>query len=60
MDTDLVGSVLSMKQAATREAAQFSILRKQHEMQMSLINMIDEVARSAPPPGQGAQVDKLA
>jgi hypothetical protein len=29
-------------------------------MQMDLINMLGEVARSAPPAGQGARVDKTA
>ena len=27
---------------------------------LALVQMVDEVARSAPPPGQGTKVDKLA
>ena len=29
-------------------------------MDMALVQMVDEVARSAPPPGQGLKVDKPA
>jgi hypothetical protein len=29
-------------------------------MEMALVEMVDQVARSAPPPGQGTKVDKLA
>ena len=37
-----------------------AVMKKSHEMQMDLINMLSEVARSAPPPGQGTRVDKSA
>ncbi|MCB9992294.1 MAG: hypothetical protein H6873_01420 [Hyphomicrobiaceae bacterium] len=57
----LVTSVLSAKQAATQQVAEFKIMKKQHEMEMSLIDMLTEVVRSAPAPsGQGAVVDKSA
>jgi hypothetical protein len=36
-------------------------MKKQHDMQMSLINMVEQVAKSAPAPeGQGQHVDKTA
>jgi hypothetical protein len=54
---ELAAGIIAAKQGATQQVAQFKIMKKQHEMQMSLINMIDEVARSAPPPGQGTKVD---
>lgn len=60
MDMSLATSVLSMKQAATQQTAEMKILKKQHDMDMALIEMIDEVSRSAPQPGQGTVVDKLA
>ncbi|WP_158626097.1 hypothetical protein [Arsenicitalea aurantiaca] len=56
-----IATQLTMMQAArTQGLANIAIVKKQHEMDMALIAMIDEVARSAPPPGQGAAVDKLA
>lgn len=61
MSMELAGPILAAKQAATQHTAQLKILKQQHDMQMSLINMIDKVARSAPAPeGQGTQVDKTA
>lgn len=61
MSMDLATAVIATKQAATQQTAQFSILKKQHDMQMSLINMLTEVAESAPvPSGQGTIVDKTA
>jgi hypothetical protein len=62
MDTmDITSQLLTMRAAGTQQAAQIAILKKSHEMEMSLINMIAEVAQSAPPPsGQGLVVDKRA
>ena len=60
MDSDLMTQLTMMRSAQTQGQAQIAIVRKQHEMEMSLVAMIDEVARSAPPPGQGTKVDKLA
>jgi hypothetical protein len=60
MDMDLAGSVLAARGAATQQAVAIAIIKQNHEMQQALIQMVDEVARSAPPPGQGRVVDKLA
>ncbi len=60
MDTDLATSLLTARTAQTQQSAMIAVIRKNHEMDMSLLQMIDEVARSAPPPGQGLKVDKLA
>jgi len=60
MDTDLVTSVIAARQSATLELAQLKLIKKQHEMDKTLIDMIDAVARSAPPPGQGTLIDKTA
>lgn len=61
MSMELATSVLAAKQAATQQTAQFKIMKKQHDMQMDLINMLTEVAQSAPlPAGQGTKVDKSA
>lgn len=57
---ELAESIITAKQGATQQIMQFKILKKQHEMEMSLVNMIDEVARNAPPPGQGSKLDVTA
>lgn len=54
-------SVMQAKQSATLQTAQFKIMKKQHDMQMDLINMLSNVAQTAPAPkGQGTIVDKTA
>jgi hypothetical protein len=61
MDMDLVTQLLSMRMGATQQAAQFAMVRKNHQMQMSLVDMLDQAVRSAPAPaGQGLVVDKRA
>lgn len=60
MDSDLTTQLTMMRSAQTQGQAQIAIAKKQHEMDMSLVTMIDDVARSAPPPGQGTKVDKVA
>ena len=57
---ELAANVVAVKQAATQQSASIAVMKKQHEMQMSLINMIEQVAQAAPPPGQGTMVDKTA
>ena len=60
MDTDLSTQMTALRGAATQFSAQVSIVKKNHEMDMALIGMVDQVARSDPPPGQGLKVDKIA
>lgn len=60
MDTDLSTQMTALRGAATQVSAQVSIVKKNHEMDMTLINSVDQVVRSAPPPGQGLKVDKVA
>ena len=58
---DVTSQLLNMRMAGTQQAAQMAIIKKNHEMQMSLVNMIGEVAKAAPAPsGQGLVVDKRA
>ena len=58
---DVATQLLSMRMAGTQQAAQMAIIKKNHEMEMSLVNMVAEVAKSAPAPsGQGLVVDKRA
>ena len=60
MDTDLASMLVTARAAATQQAAMFKIIKKTHEMQMQLVEVVSETARPAPPPGQGRVVDKLA
>ena len=57
---DLATQMTALQGARTQFSAQIAIVKKNHEMEMALINMVDQVARAAPPPGQGTKVDKLA
>jgi hypothetical protein len=58
---DVASQLITMRMGATQQAASMAILKKNHEMEMSLVNMLAEVARSAPAPsGQGLVVDKRA
>lgn len=60
MDTDLTSQLLAARSMGTQQSIAIAVLKKQHEMDMSLIQMVDQTARAAPPPGQGTKVDKLA
>jgi hypothetical protein len=60
METDLASMLVSARAAATQQAAMIKIIKKNHEMQMQLIEMVSDTARSAPPSGQGRVVDRLA
>ena len=57
---DLSTQLVAAQSSQARFSAQVAIVKKNHEMEMALINMVDQVARAAPPPGQGTKVDKLA
>ena len=59
--SDVTTQLLAMRMGATQQVAQIAIMKKAHEMDMALVNMVAEVAKSAPAPaGQGLVVDKRA
>jgi hypothetical protein len=62
MAEDLTLQLLTLQQSGTRELAQIAVMRKQHQMDMAVVDMIDEVTSKAPPapPGTGLAVDKRA
>lgn len=60
MDTDLSTQLVAAQSSRTQFSAQIAIVKQNHEMEMAAVNMVDQVARSAPPAGQGAKVDKSA
>jgi hypothetical protein len=60
MDADLASMLVSARATATQQAAMIKIIKKNHEMQMQLVETVSDTARPAPPPGQGRLVDRLA
>jgi hypothetical protein len=58
---DVATQLMAMRAGATQQAASMAILKKNHEMEMSLVNMVAEVVKSAPAPkGLGLVVDRHA
>lgn len=59
--SDIAATAVAMKQAQTVHLAQIAMVKKQHEMDMSLISMLTDAVQSAPAPeGMGTRVDKRA
>jgi len=59
--TEIAAGLVAMKAGQTQASMQIALAKKQHEMELSLISMLTEVARSAPAPdGMGLKVDKTA
>jgi hypothetical protein len=63
MAEDMTMQLLAVQQAGGRELAQVTMLRRQHEMEQAVVNVVDEVSSKAPAPaspGTGLVVDKQA
>ena len=60
MDIGLVTSLVAARQSSTREAISLSVVKQQHQMELSLVNMLADAVKNVPPPGQGTQVDTSA
>ena len=60
MDIGLATSIMAAKQGSTREQIALSVIKQQHQQDLSLVQMLDDAVRSAPPPGQGGTIDKSA
>lgn len=60
MDIDLSMQMLAARTAATNNSVQIAVVKKAHEMQTQLLENLMQTALSAPPPGQGLRIDKLA
>lgn len=60
MNTDLSTQIMQMNSSKLQSSVQIAVFKKAHEMQTDLINTLIQVSQSAPPPGQGIQVDKTA
>jgi hypothetical protein len=61
MTIDPATQVLAMQLGKTQQLIQIAIVKKAHEMEMTLVDMLDQAVRSAPAPaGTGTIVDKRA
>jgi hypothetical protein len=59
--SDMALAAVASKQAQTQNLMQIAMVKKQHEMEMSLINMLTEAVENAPrPDGTGTVVNKSA
>ena len=57
---EIATQLAMMTAAKTHGLTQIAVVKQQHDMEMSLIAMIDAAVRALPPPGQGTRVDKVA
>ncbi|MCF6301678.1 MAG: hypothetical protein L3J13_00465 [Devosiaceae bacterium] len=61
MNIDPTSQAMALQQSQVHAKAQIIMIKKQHEMKMMLVEMVDSVSKSAPAPqGQGTRVDKSA
>lgn len=60
MDADLSTALIASRTAATHQSIALAVVKKAHEMEAAMIELVAETARAAPPPGQGRVVDKVA
>ncbi len=61
--SDIAATAVAIKQAQTLHMAQIAMVKKQHEMDLSLVSMLAQAVDSAPAPapaGMGTRVDKSA
>lgn len=60
MDTDLSTALALAHTVSMRQSVALAVVKKTHELDLALAQMVEDTARTAPPPGQGRVVDKLA
>ena len=60
MNTDLSTQIMQMNSTKLQNSMQIAVFKKAHEMQTDLLETLMQTALSAPPPGQGVKVDRLA
>ena len=54
---ELAASLTTAQSAVTKQAALYSIVKKQNDIETGLLEMLMNTALSAPPPGQGNMLD---
>ena len=57
---ELATSLITARTAQTHQSVQIAVIKKAHEMQTELLDMLTQAAKPPPPPGQGKVVDKSA
>ena len=61
MSADIVSTVVLTLASQTQQSVGIAVMRKRHQLDQAMLQIIDDVTRSAPPPtGQGQAVDKRA
>lgn len=60
MEADLASTLLAARTSATHQSVQLAVVKKAHEMQTQLLDMLLQPVQAVLPPGQGTQVDKTA
>jgi hypothetical protein len=60
MGVDVLSQMMSLQAMRTQGLVDIAVLKRSHEMQMQLLQMLDEAVRAPPPPGTGGRVDKTA
>lgn len=50
-------AAIASSQSQTRAAIATEVLKQQHQADQALVNMIEQVAKSAPPPTSSGRVD---
>ncbi|KKC35830.1 hypothetical protein WH87_14745 [Devosia epidermidihirudinis] len=60
MNADLSMQMLAMSSAKTQSSVEIAVFKKMHDLQTATLETLMETALSAPPPGQGLKIDKLA
>lgn len=60
MSSDLTLQVMGMNSSKLQNSMQVALFKKTHDMQTDLLETLMQTTLSAPPPGQGKKVDKLA
>lgn len=63
MSADLATAIMSMQAGRTQQSATLAVMRKSHEMDQAVVDMLNASLRNtAPPaaPGTGSVIDKTA
>lgn len=60
MNADLSMQMLAMSSAKTQTSVELAVFKKINDLQTETIETLMQTALSAPPPGQGLKIDKLA
>lgn len=57
---DIAASMTIAKSSVAKQAAMYNIAKKQNDIESGILEMLMNTALSAPPPGQGTQIDVSA